>query len=81
MTFIVGCVAVTRKDFYFFIFYFLCSNPAGNRVMRGLCYSKVYVTNGLLPGYQIKILLSRSDDIAGARDLYIHIYSFIYSLS
>jgi hypothetical protein len=53
------------------------TNPAANRVMRGICVSKTYVTNGLLPGYQIKILLSRGDDIAGSRDLSVGVSSFL----
>jgi hypothetical protein len=53
------------------------ANIAGNRVMYGLCYSKTYISNGLLPGYRIKILLSRSDDIGGSRDLSIGVSSFL----
>jgi hypothetical protein len=45
--------------------------------MYGLCFSKTYISNGLLPGYRIKILLTRGDDIAGSRDLSIGVSSFL----
>jgi hypothetical protein len=53
------------------------TNPYANRVMYGLCFSKTYISYGLLPGYRIKILLTRGDDIAGSRDLSIGVSSFL----
>jgi hypothetical protein len=53
------------------------STRAANRIMYGVCYSKTYITNGLLGGYQINISMVRGDNMGADRDLSIGVGSFL----